>query len=426
MKREHEKMKTRCLWVLLLAAAVALAGCGRKYEKKELPQTRTTQAAEKYHLETVVGSAQETSVQEAPKDAAAGESPETQPEPGPETDAASGPGQEQDGTSSQPGDTAAAEPESRAELPQESGSVLPPSDSAAEAESMIPFTDVAGKEFYFSSGAGAWYTVLHIQEDGTFDGHYQDADMGDAGEAYPNGTLYYSTFSGSFTAPERAGDDAWVFRIASIEYEREPGTEEILDGVFYKYTDAYGLENAEDLYLYLPGAPISGLPESFVRWVGYYSVREVEGLPLPFYGLFNENAEEGFSTPIEEGAYVSPERYAVDWLIQQAEDAGKRLEADLQAAQTQADMNQISGQIYENWDGALNAVWKILKSYFMYPEERMAQLTEEERAWIAMKEEAVLEAGKEYEGGSMQAMVQNLKAAELTQERLYELGEYIS
>ena len=31
------------------------------------------------------------------------------------------------------------------------------------------FADVADREFYFSSGAGGWYTVLYIHEDGSFE-----------------------------------------------------------------------------------------------------------------------------------------------------------------------------------------------------------------------------------------------------------------
>ena len=62
------------------------------------------------------------------------------------------------------------------------------------------FADVADREFYFSSGAGAWYTVLYIHEDGSFDGHYEDTNLGDMGDNY-NGTIYYSDFTGQFTEP---------------------------------------------------------------------------------------------------------------------------------------------------------------------------------------------------------------------------------
>ena len=100
------------------------------------------------------------------------------------------------------------------------------------------FADVADREFYFSSGAGAWYTVLYIHEDGSFDGHYEDTNLGDMGDNY-NGTIYYSDFTGQFTEPEKVDDTTYRFRIQSIEYPLGFG-EEIKDGVRYSYTGEYG------------------------------------------------------------------------------------------------------------------------------------------------------------------------------------------
>ena len=53
-------------------------------------------------------------------------------------------------------------------------------------------------ELTFSSGAGAWRTSLILNADGTFVGEYSDSDMGDIGDAYPNGTFYFCSFSGQF------------------------------------------------------------------------------------------------------------------------------------------------------------------------------------------------------------------------------------
>jgi len=53
----------------------------------------------------------------------------------------------------------------------------------------------------------------------------------------------------------------------------------------------------------------------------------------------------------------------------------------------------------------------------------MKKLTEEERSWIAEKEKAVHAAGEEAEGGSLQALIVNRKAAELTKIRVYELAK---
>ena len=182
------------------------------------------------------------------------------------------------------------EEETEAQIPEEQ-----PEAQAPEERQDFSFADVADREFYFSSGAGGWYTVLYIQEDGSFDGHYQDSDMGDIGEGYPNGTIYYSEFSGSFTEPERVDDWTYRFQIEEINYPLGSG-DEIKDGIHYCYTTAYGLDGAEDLYLYLPGTELAGLPEGYRSWVGYYNLNDVQETVLPFYGLYNEAMEEGFSS----------------------------------------------------------------------------------------------------------------------------------
>ena len=55
----------------------------------------------------------------------------------------------------------------------------------------------------------------------------------------------------------------------------------------------------------------------------------------------------------------------------------------------------------------------------------MEILTLEERAWIAEKEQAVKDAAASYDGGSVTALVCNMKAADMTRERVYELMEYL-
>lgn len=299
------------------------------------------------------------------------------------------------------------------------------SEPEIEASDTFSFADVDNLEFYFSSGAGGWYTVLHIHADGTFDGHYQDSDMGVTDSEYPGGTMYYSDFSGSFTQPEKVDDTTYVFQISSIEYPLGFG-EEIRDGIHYCYTEGYGLDEAQDLYLYLPGANISDLPEEYLSWVGYYNPEGISETELPFYGLYNETKEAGFSSyeassaPSDEGSETAAEE--IDRTLQNAEAKAEELEQELQSAQTQEDLNSISGELFTVWDDALNAVWTILTENL--DSETMETLTEEERNWIAEKEAAVQEAGAEAEGGSMYSLIVNRKAAEMTKERVYELAEY--
>ena len=58
-------------------------------------------------------------------------------------------------------------------------------------------------------------------------------------------------------------------------------------------------------------------------------------------------------------------------------------------------------------------------------EDEFKVLLEEQREWIIDKEAAVKETGKEVEGGSLYALVVNMKAAEITEERVYELYEIL-
>jgi len=115
----------------------------------------------------------------------------------------------------------------------------------------------------------------------------------------------------------------------------------------------------------------------------------------------------------------------VQKMIDDAEAEAAALEKKLaeDASLTQADMNELSYEIYTVWDDVLNDVWGILKDTL--DEEAMNDLLEEQREWIADKEAKAQEAGVEFAGGSMEAMVVNMKASEFTKERVYDLVEYL-
>lgn len=161
-----------------------------------------------------------------------------------------------------------------------------------QLESSCSFADFSNLQFWFSSGAGAWRTELEIHEDGSFSGEYYDSDMGVLNENYPNGIQYRCDFSGQFTEPEKVNAYTYSMKIAEMNYEKEPGTEEIKDGILYRYSEASGLAGAENILIYLPGTPVAELPEEFLMWVGW---RE-DATKLPFYGLYNETKEIGFSS----------------------------------------------------------------------------------------------------------------------------------
>lgn len=276
------------------------------------------------------------------------------------------------------------------------------------------FADVEGLEFWCSSGAGGWGTVLYIHEDGSFEGVHHNSDM-EVGPGYPNGTLYYCEFSGSFTQPEQVNDFTYRFTLAELTEARERGDSEIKDGIRYVYADPYGLEDAEDLYLYLPGAKRADMPENHQYWSS-----GIWDEALPNYGLYNEKGEDGFI------AFVPTSPYEL--VIAEIEEAEKEdaVLKDLllnDKTASQADMNSNAQKRYEIWDDLLNREWALLKEHL--DEEPMRELTTAQLAWIQEKEAAANEAAAEVEGGSLTPVYYYGKSAEMTRERVYFLAEYL-
>ena len=288
-------------------------------------------------------------------------------------------------------------------------------DSTISVADTFDFKAFENLEFYFASGAGGWRTFLNIEEDGSFFGEYSDSDMGSTGEGYPNGTYYYCKFNGKFTEAVKVNDYTYSMKIEEISCVNEPETSEIIDGILYYYATPYGMEGAEEVLIYLPGAPVSELPEDYLNWVRNDMV-EPNATELPFYGLYNVTEQNGFSSYDTSGR--------IEDMIAASEEWALTIRASLEHdTLTQADMNVKAMELYENWDAALNTLWSELKERLS--EDQFNVLLEEQRVWIADKEAAVKEAGKEVEGGSLYALVVNMKAAEITEARVYELYEML-
>lgn len=175
----------------------------------------------------------------------------------------------------------------------------------------LSFADFHYLTFCFSSGAGAWATELSIRADGTFAGEYHDDDMGDTGDDHPYGTAYHCAFNGQFSQPVKVNDYTYSMQILSISYANEPGTEAVRDGVLYYYTTPYGLDDAKDILVYLPGAPLAELPEGYRSWVGYYYLENTTDTELPFYGLYND-AETMRALTDEQLAWIAEKEAAVE------------------------------------------------------------------------------------------------------------------
>ena len=285
-------------------------------------------------------------------------------------------------------------------------------DTAVEdSKEMFELKSLENIEFYFASGAGGWRTFLTIRPDGSFSGSYSDSEMGSVGENYPNGTYYLSEFEGQFSDPVKVNEYTYSMKILKLEYAKPCDTEEIIDDVLYKYCEAYGITGTEEVLLYLPGAPMKDLPGEYLNWVRNH-MEDPEVDVLPFYGLYNVTEQNGFSS------YEM--NNPVDGMLDSVKNRGQEIRTTLEEDDlTQAEMNEKSLELYELWDGALNTLWTELKTKLS--EEEFQQLLSEQRVWIAEKEAAVQEAGKEVEGGSLYPMVVSMTGADFTEDRVYEL-----
>ena len=190
------------------------------------------------------------------------------------------------------------------------------SEEASGVEAIAP-ADIADipAEFTFSSGAGAWATQLMLESDGSFTGAYHDSDMGDQGENYPNGTVYFCNFEGRFKDLEQVTDYIYTMRLDYVTTEEPAGNTYYEDGVRYIASGPQGMTNADEFYLYLPGTSLTDLPDAFLLYSHIDdSIRDT--LPSGYWGIYNVGGEAGFISVQEDSiwyreySYVQQERRA--------------------------------------------------------------------------------------------------------------------
>lgn len=92
--------------------------------------------------------------------------------------------------------------------------------------------------------------------------------------------------------------------------------------------------------------------------------------------------------------------------------------------QAQQDMNTKTEEWYKLWDDELNVVWNNIQSTL--PEDKFNELQQEQTEWIERKEKNVLAAGIQVYGGSMQPMIENATARDVTRARVYTLAEILA
>lgn len=96
-----------------------------------------------------------------------------------------------------------------------------------------------------------------------------------------------------------------------------------------------------------------------------------------------------------------------------------------EAAQTQGEMNTSSLWFFVIWDTELNNLWSRFSD--AADEQAKEKILEEQRNWIAMKEEVtLLNLGPAEENGSMYPLLQNSFLEEITKNRAYVLANELA
>lgn len=134
-------------------------------------------------------------------------------------------------------------------------------ESSVEVEEL---PEEAVGEYVFSSGVGAWWSVLRLKKDGSFTGSYSDTDM-TGGEGY-EATQYYCDYSGRFDRIRKINDHIYLLHVPEIETMQEIGTQYISESCLYVCSEPAGMKANSEYYLYLPMTPESEMPVIPSEW----------------------------------------------------------------------------------------------------------------------------------------------------------------
>ncbi len=289
-------------------------------------------------------------------------------------------------------------------------------DTQVQLKNDLTYADLAKCQFEFCSGAGAWSTNFTIEKDGYFKGNYHDSEMGDIGKGYENGTIYTSVFKGHFTNLTQVDTYCYEMTLSDITYSEEVGTEEIIEGTKYIYTEADGLSGTNSFKVYLPGTPISEISkEIYDPWLAW--VNKSDSV-LTMIAIVSESESQGIYSyerekPLEE-AHSTLKLYKESYAYWSEK---------VSHSETQLEMNNNSAQMYKVIDNCLNELWDLVK--YNTDDDAYQQILIKQREWISSKENQANEAAAEYEGGSFAKTAYYDKLALLTMVRCEELVAYL-
>ncbi len=216
-------------------------------------------------------------------------------------------------------ETAAETSPAAQETPAESSEAAETEKAENEDGTYEIYQDMDGIIFGFLSGVGAWETTLEVAPDGSFSGQFYDANMGEDGEGYKNGTIYECAFTGRFSAPEKVDETSYSAKVEELNYEKERNGSDryIEDDTLHILTNPYGLGLGDDILIYTPDKKVSELSEGFMSWMlwkipddakelGAISIYNTSGDYVFYPDTYAMSAAE--PAPVEESAETSAYR----------------------------------------------------------------------------------------------------------------------
>ena len=283
-------------------------------------------------------------------------------------------------------------------------------------DSTITFEDLAKYAYSFSSGAGGWSDDFDIEKDGSFHGSYHDSDMGDTGDDYPDGTIYYCEYEGHFENIQKVDEFTYKMHMKDITILNDD-KESIEDGVRYIPLTPYALSNADVVEIYMPGKPVSEINEEVRTWlfIPYQDQQDT----LENMALVNVNENQGITsstrmTPKEDAeSTYNTYKESYDYY------AGLLSEAATTVDMVDATSNQIRVS-----DECLNYIWRLIK--YNTDEATFNKALEEQRQWLKDRDASAERATAEHLGGSQAAVDYNDIYATMTMERCKELLKYFN
>ena len=172
---------------------------------------------------------------------------------------------------------------------QDTGEGAEQKEDLQELEASLPM------DFVYASESGDWYTLLTLDENFTFEGHFYYSLPGEGGYDYDE-RIEQCLFRGEFKDVTKASQTKYELTLDTMEV-LTPQDEAVIDGILQVGVPPRGLEDSQNFELYLPDANVSEIPamDTTVPWMthtvdgSWNPNAAVSGQTTGCYELFNKD-----------------------------------------------------------------------------------------------------------------------------------------